>query len=170
MKKSTILMLVVIYIVAFFVVGLIGIQLKSHYHVEYLNEIQIEVFDEDQPLKQTNFETRQLNEGQEISEDRRRTENKYEFVTTSYRSDMVLKFKVVLIPENTSVTGFSLYCDENNKDESVRMYTVVKNDDNTVFIKNIKKFPIPGYDTNISFTLEDLQKHNIKTFVNITVK
>ena len=41
MKKSTILMLIVIYVVAFLVVGFFGVSISGHYNVNYVTEILI---------------------------------------------------------------------------------------------------------------------------------
>lgn len=163
MKKSTILMLVVIYIVAFFVVGLMGIQLRSHYHVEYLNEIQVTPFEESQ-LVLKDFKQVQINEGQDVGEEKKRLQNTYEYeTTTTYSADMVLKFYVKLIPENTTIDEFKLDY------ESSGMYEIVQNQDKTLFVQNIKKLP-KTKATTVKFTVQDQQKHNIKTEVTVRVK
>ena len=161
MKKSTILLLVVIYIIAFFVVGLLGIQLRSHYHVDYLNEIQVEPFEESQ-IALVSFNTEQINEGQEISEDKRRMHNTYEFKTTTpYTADMTLKFHVNLIPENTTFSDYIL-----QEQDTKGMYNISKGGDGTIFVQDIK---VIGRRTVVKFTLEDMQKHNITTDVTVYV-
>lgn len=165
MKKSTILMLVVIYIAAFFIVGLMGIQLRSHYHVDYLNEIQIEAFEESR-IALVKQESVQVNEGQEISEEKKRIQNTYEFKTTTpYTEDMVLKFHVKLVPENTTFSDYKL-----NEVDGKGLYTVSKGDDGTIYVQDLK---IIGNRKNsktvVKFSVEDLQKHGIKTDVTLNV-
>lgn len=161
MKKSTILMLIVIYIVAFFVVGLMGIKLRNHYSVSYLNQIQIEAFEESK-VEKVKYETVQINEGQEISDEKKRIQSTYEFkTTTAHTADMVLKFRVVLIPENTTFSDYKL-----NVPDTKNMYSVKKGGDGTIFVENIQ---VIGRRTPVKFSLEDLQNHGIKTDVTVFV-
>ncbi len=162
MKKSTILMLVVIYIAAFFIVGLLGIQLRTHYHVDYLNEILITPFEESHLVETKHPEHVLINEGQEISEDKYRYTNSYEFkTTTNYSADMVLKFRVNLVPDNTTFSDYKL-----QEGDAKGMYKIEKGGDGTIFIKDIV---VIGKRTAVNFTVEDLQNHGIKTDVTVYV-
>ena len=126
MKKSTILLLIVVYIAAFFIVGLIGISLRSHYEINYVSEIIVEKM-EGQP----NLELNRLEREEIVSKDdpdHARYNNSY-VCDVDYVKDLVLKFKVSVKPDNSTYSTFSI---DNLPKESIA--TIVKNVDSTVFV------------------------------------
>ena len=165
MKKSTILMVVIVYVIAFFLVGLLGRQVRSYFRVDYLNEIKVSEFllpSEEPKLKMRSFKQTALNEEQEVSEDRKRFQNYYEFETiVSYNENMVLKFNVDLVPDNTTQVDYKIWEAETTK------YHVEKQPDGKIFVTDIKKSPSRAL--RIDFTLEDLLNHKIITEVKVYI-
>ena len=162
MKKSTILMLVIVYVVAFFLVGLLGMELKSHYQVSYLNEIQVVPFEE---IGMTLVEDKRvdLNENEEKESFKRFTHD-YKF-RINYTTDLVLKFDIKLMPSNTTVNEFQFYMDDQYRN---LCNPVVDQGDKTVFIQNIKK-PLLS-KSEIRFTVSDSQMNGVISTVSITIK
>ena len=78
---------------------------------------------------------------------------------------MVLKFHVKLVPENTTFSDYKL-----NEVDGKGLYTVSKGDDGTIYVQDLK---IIGNRKNsktvVKFSVEDLQKHGIKTDVTLNV-
>lgn len=166
MKKSAILMIIIVYVIAFFAVGLLGLQIRANFNVDYLNEIKVEEFvlPSDQPkLKLRSYKQVALNEEQDVPDDRKRFQNAYEFETiVPYDASMVLKFNINLVPENTTFNDYKLW--PNN----AKSYVVEKQPDGKIFIKNIEKKA--GRLGKAEFTVEDLQNHQITTEVIVYIK
>lgn len=129
MKKSTILFLVVIYIAAFFVVGLIGISIRSHYQMNYVSEITVE--------KMSNNSSLVLNESDgyireeivnEDDPDHARYNNNYHF-DVDFEPNLVLQFKVVVKPDDSTYSDFVV---SSSSKETIGK--VEKNDDSTVYV------------------------------------
>jgi len=159
MKKSTILLLVVVYVIAFFIVGLLGMQLRSAYSVSYLNEIRVTPFEET-PLVLKNFTTESL--GSENEPEKMRVVNNYTYNTNYTGKGMVIKLNVSLLPNETTVNDYQLYFEENEK-----FYSVVKNEDLSIFVTINKVYP--GSFTDVTLILKDKMQHGVKTTVNISV-
>ena len=166
MKKSTILLLVVFYIAAFFVVGLLGMQIRSHYQVSYVNEFIIKPMEDMKSLnlkiddKQTKTET--FGDA-ETDPTHVRTVHEYVYKPIKYREGLTLKFEVEFNPQNTSLSDYVLHWKD-----TTTLYKVTKDDiDKTIFVTDIQK---PGrLATNIEFTIEDLQANGVKSSVKIIV-
>lgn len=158
MKKSTILLLVVVYVIAFFLVGLLGMQLRSHYSVSYLNEIKVV------PWEETNLTLVTSNEekfGDETDEKHVRIVHDDTY-KVKYVDGLVLKFNVVLVPANTSIDDYKLSFEESTA------YNIVKNDvDKTIFVDEIKK--VGRFGVNIQFTVEDNHMNGVKSTVTVIV-
>lgn len=162
MKKSTILLLVIVYIVAFFVVGLRGMELRSHYHVSYINEIQVIPFEEIGMTLSQDIRT-DLNE-EETDETRKRFTHEYKY-RVNYADDLVLKFDVKILPSNTTINEFQFYMDEAYRKMST---PTIDNSDKTIFLSNIDK-PILS-KSEIKFTVSDSQMNGVTSTVSITIK
>lgn len=162
MKKSTILMLIVFYIIAFFVVGLKGMELRSHYQVSYINEILVEPFEEIGMTLTEDIRT-DLNEEEE-KESLKRYTHDYKY-RINYTEGMVIKFDVKLVPSNTSISEFQFYMDEQYQ----KICTpTIDNSDKTIFLSNISK-PILS-KTEIKFTVSDSQMNGVTSNVSVTIK
>lgn len=160
MKKSTILMLVVVYIVAFFIVGLMGMQLRSHYSVTYLNEIQLVPFEESGVVEEVPVTT--IKHGSEDDPSHLRVEHEYYF-KVQYHADIVLRFNVVMVPNETTDNNYLLYVPETNP------ATITKDEvDKSLTITNISK-PGKVYDIGVEFTLTDTKQNGVKSHVHINV-
>ena len=159
MKKSTILMLVVIYIVAFFVVGLLGVSIRSHYQVNYVEELLVKPLEETQEILQEDVE----NGGHSVEEikneedvDHIRYNRKYTYRTV-YQADLVLKFKIQVMPENSTYNKF-----ETEYTEKPNIFTVDVNDDSTVYIHVKKKGVI-----NIKFLSTDANRTESDLYITV---
>lgn len=162
MKKSTILMLIVVYVIAFFVVGLRGMELRSHYQVSYINEILVEPFEEIGMTLTEDIRT-DLNEEEE-KESLKRYTHDYKY-RIDYSDGIVIKFDVKLIPANTSISEFLFYMDEQYE----KMCSVaIDNSDKTIFISNISK-PILS-KSEIKFTVSDSQMNGVTSTVSVTIR
>ena len=160
MKKSTILMLVVVYIVAFFIVGLLGMQLRSHYSVTYLNEIQVTPFAESGVVEEVPPTT--TKHGNEDDPSHLRIEHEY-FFTVQYHEDIVLRFNVVMVPTETTDNNYLLFVPEKNP------ATITKDEvDKSLTISNISK-PGKFFDVGVEFTLTDTKQNGVKSHVHLTV-
>ena len=166
MKKSTILMVIIVYIIAFFVVGILGMQVQSHFKVDYLNEITVSEFvlaTEEPKMKLKNHKRVALNEEQEIKEEKKRYQNYYEFDTVvPFEEGMILKFNINLIPENSTYNDYKLWT------TTATSFVAEKQADGKIFISNIQKSP--GRTAKAQFTVEDLQNHKIITEVKIYIR
>lgn len=162
MKKSTVLLLIAVYIIAFFVVGLRGMELRSHYQVSYINEIQVIPFEEMGMTLTEDIKT-DLNKD-EAKESLKRYTHDYKY-RINYADNMVLKFDVKLIPSNTTISEFQFYMDETY----LKMCTpTVDNSDKTIFISNISK-PILS-KSEIRFTVSDSQMNGVTSTVSVIIK
>lgn len=150
MKKSTILMLVVIYIVAFFVVGLLGVSIRSHYQVNYVEQLLIKPLEETEKILQEDVE----NGGHSVEEIKNEEDvdhvryNRIYTYRTVYQADLVLKFKVQVMPENSTYNQF-----ETAYTQKASLFTVDVNDDSTVYI-HVKKRGV----INIKFLSTDANR------------
>lgn len=162
MKKSTILLLIAFYIIAFFVVGLKGMELRSHYQVSYINEILVEPFEEIGMTLTEDVRT-DLNEEEE-KESLKRYTHDYKY-RINYTDGMVMKFDVKLVPSNTSISEFQFFMDEQY--QKMCTYTI-DSSDKTIFISNISK-PILS-KSEIKFTVSDSQMNGVISTVSVTIK
>ncbi len=98
MKKSTILLVVLVYIVSFLVVGLFGISIKGYNKDIYVDEIKIVV-----PTQ----------EGIDIQDvtDYTKTKKDYKFIVT-YKEDMIVQLKAEVYPTNTTFPNINVVYDE----------------------------------------------------------
>ena len=152
-------MLIVVYIAAFFAVGFLGLQLRSHYSVSYINEIQVLPF-EDSGITERSPTTTQTY-GDPNDKEHLRVEHEY-FYKAANTEGLVLKFTVKLIPEGTTIDDYKLSYQETS------MYKITKNEDKTIFVTDIVqsgRFP-----TDVIFTVEDNHMNGVKSTVSIRVK
>lgn len=144
MKKSTILLVIVVYVLAFFVVGLLGISISSNHHVSYVNEILVSAV-EDQPnlVEKEHKRTEISKEG--VDEEYRRFENTYRF-NSSYTPGLILKFRIKVMPDNTTYSGFTLdtkedqYIDYDVKEGSLLYITFNR--------RGVTSFTVESTDSN----------------------
>ena len=159
-------MVIIVYIVAFFLVGLLGMQVRSHFHVDYLNEIKVSEFvlaTEEPKMKLKKHTRVPLNEEQDVKEERKRYQNYYEFDTiVPYEEGMVLKFNIELVPENSTINDYKIW------KTTATSFVAEKQSDGKIFISNIKKSP--GRTAKAEFTVEDLQNHKIITEVKVYIR
>lgn len=154
MKKSTILVILAVYLIAFFVVGLLGISIRSNYVVNYVNEIQVTAV-EDQPyLTLTNHERE---EKKELKEEDTKYYNTYTY-RVAYEKNIIAKFKVRLLPDNTSFTKFNIYYTESSR------YTVEVHDNEFVYVTFLKG------KTNALITLESIDGNKTYSTIDITAR
>lgn len=105
MKKSTILLVLVVYIISFFIVGLLGISIKSNYEMNYVNEILVTPMEEQIGLVEVSHERVELT--QNVDEEYRRFENSYTY-SIDYQKGLVVKLRVKVVPDNSTYTKFDL--------------------------------------------------------------
>ena len=106
MKKATILLVLLVYIVAFFAVGLFGIAIRTNYKMNYVNEILIEKMDDQPGLVERKHD--RVETTKDIKDEQyRRFENTYDY-TLSYEKGVVAKFRVKVLPTNSTYTTFTL--------------------------------------------------------------
>ena len=126
MKKSTILMILVIYVVAFLVVGFLGVSISGHYNVNYVAEILIT------PLEGTVLNEHVENGGHTVEPiineqdpDHARYNRVYRY-ETDFEPGLILGFRVQVKPDNSTYSNYMLsytekpnsYEVEDKKDES----------------------------------------------------
>lgn len=144
MKKSTILFLLVVYIAAFFIVGLVGISLRSHYEINYVTEILVEKMDNQPNLELSKHEREEISSKDDP--DHARFNNSYVY-DVDYVSGLVLKFKINVKPDNSTYSAFSV---DNLPKETIAK--IDKNEDSTVFVRVFKpltfSFQITSSDGN----------------------
>ena len=158
MKKSTILFLVVVYVVAFFIVGFLGIQLRSHYQVNYVNEIKVVPFEESGLVERSPVQTETF--GTNDDPEHLRIVHEYNY-KVKHTEGLILKFNIQVIPDNTTYREFKLSYPENSK------CVFTKNEDSTLFISDIVKYV--SFKTEIQFTVEDNHMNGVKSTVKIIV-
>lgn len=142
MKKSTILLLALVYIVSFFVIGLMGHSIRN-YNPVYLPE-SIELIDPDNKTV--------------ISKDAKDPETgellyDYYFVFLGYEDGMYLRIKAVVKPDNCSYPDVSFVEDATN--ESYNLYT---NENDSSIEKSFAKITLnehldPGLALTVSITV-----------------
>lgn len=164
MKKSTILLVVVVYIVAFFVVGFFGIQVRSFYSVNYINEILVT------PHEQTNVvleKDERVTQGDESDLKSYRVTHDYLY-TVNYTAGMTLVFNVEIIPDNSSISEYQWDHDENSEFKENNFYKIEKDSvDKTITISIKKK--ITGTFTRVKFSVWDSDQNGVKSNVEIHV-
>lgn len=84
MKKSTIFLLILVYIVSFIIVGLFGIQTRAHNEIIYVDNITLKAVDEDAVQMKYDEKT-----------------NLYKFVTY-YEDNLIVKLKAEVLPANAT--------------------------------------------------------------------
>ena len=130
MKKSTILLLVVVYIASFFIIGLLGHSIRSYNPV--IEPESIELID---PNGITDVE-RNVKNGNEVFD--------YYFRYWNYQEGATLTIKAVVKPDNTSYPEVSFVKDKQNTEFSI----VTKEDDATLdigygrFVLNVQPSPV----------------------------
>lgn len=155
MKKSTIFLVILVYIVAFFAVGLFGIAIRSNYEMNYVNEILVEMMDEQPTLVEKSHE--RVEKTQNITDDAyRRYENSYSY-TIDYEQGVVAKFRVKVLPTNSTYSNFSIIYEDS---ETIKYEKV---DETLVYVTFLKK-------RTASFTLESSDGNKTQTKVSIRAK
>ncbi len=155
MKKSTILVLLLIYIVSFFVVGLIGVSIRSNYQVSYVSEILItplegQVINEMEP----GHTTKEISNPEDP--DHIRYEHSYNY-ETDYEPNLIVKFKVQVKPDNTTYNTFETIYSKSS------LYLITVNEDNTVFIAVYDSY------TNIELTFQSSDGNRLQTTLRLMV-
>lgn len=104
MKKSTILLLVVVYIVSFFVIGLLGQAIRGYNEQVYPTSIVLE-----DPDKKTEMTTDIIDEdtGEKLFD--------YNFVYHNYTAGTIFKIKATVQPDNCTWPNVSFTKDGENK-------------------------------------------------------
>ena len=105
MKKSTILLLFVVYVVSFFIIGLLGHSIRS-YNPEIYPE-SIELFDPDEKTVRT-IDPIDKDTGEKIYD--------YYFLYKNYDNIVPMRVRAVVKPDNTSFPGVKFTKDEQNTD------------------------------------------------------
>lgn len=129
MKKSTILFLVVIYIAAFFVVGLIGISIRSHYQMNYVSEITVEKMGNNSTLVLRDDDGFKQEEIVSVDDPDHARYNNFYHYNVDFEPNMVLQFKVVVKPDDSTYSDFDIFA---KSKETVGK--VEKNDDSTIYV------------------------------------
>ena len=159
MKKSTILILVVVYVIAFFIVGLMGMQIRSHYEVNYVNEIKVVPFEESGLVERSPTKTETY--GKEDDPEHLRIVHEYNY-RVDYHAGLVLKFNIQVIPDNTTFRDFKFTYPENSPCK------FTKNEDSTIFVTDIVKYG--SFKTELQFTVEDNHMNGVKSTVKVIVR
>ena len=135
MKKSTILMLVVIYVVAFFVVGLFGVSLRAHYKVNYVSEIIVKPLETTEVVEHTGAGGHEVEEILNEEDPEHARYNRTYRYAAAYTPGLVLGFRVQVKPDNSTYDKFeTLYTEKPNT------YTIeTKENSNDVYIHMLKK-------------------------------
>ena len=92
MKKSTIFLIILVYIVSFVIVGLFGIQARGYNEIIYVESITLRAVDE------------------ELVQSRYKGDQNYTFVTY-YEDNLVVKFKAEVLPANATNKKVKLNCE-----------------------------------------------------------
>ncbi len=104
MKKSTIIVLVIVYIVSFFLVGLLGQAVRAYDPVVYPESI---VLVEPDGIATVQTDVKDPNNSSKILYD-------YYFVVNPYQHGMSVTIKATVKPDNTSFPNVSYIKDESN--------------------------------------------------------
>lgn len=155
MKKSTILLLIVIYIAAFFIVGLVGISIRSNYKVSYVSEILLTTLEGQKIEEMEPGHIRKEIKNPE-DPDHIRYENQYNY-QTDYEDNIIVKFKVQVKPDNTTYSTFETIYQESD------LYKVTVNTDNTVYIAVYSPY------TNIDVTFQSSDGNRLQTNLRLMV-
>lgn len=155
MKKSTIFLVILVYIVAFFAVGLFGIAIRSNYEMNYVSEILVETVD-DQPTLVEKSHVRTEKTQNIVDDEYRRYENTYNY-TVDYVQGVVVKLRVKVLPTNSTYSDFSIIYENT---ESIKYEKV---DETLVYVTFFKK-------RTASFALESSDGNKTQTNVQIRAK
>jgi len=154
MKKSTILIILAVYLIAFFVVGLLGISIRSNYNVNYVSEIEVAALDGQSFLTQTEH-TRE--EHKELKVEDTKYFNYYTY-KVAYEPNIIAKFKVKVLPDNTTFTKFTYSVEQSTR------YTVEVHDNEFLYITFLKG------RTTVLITLESMDGNKTQSKINITAR
>ena len=140
MKKSTILLLAVVYILAFFIIGLLGTATRSHDAVVDISSITLEDIDG----KTTLTENATDPEGNFLAD--------YWFAYRGYTSLDTVRIRAVVKPDDSTYNVVEFVRDESNNDYNFKTYetnpdTVEKN-----FVE-ISLKEIPDTPLSVRFTV-----------------
>lgn len=164
MKKSTILLVIVVYIVSFFIVGFMGIQLRSAYSVSYINEIRVE------PTEQTEVtlkEDKKVTHGDESDPKTYSVTHDYKYFAM-YKKGMSLVFNVIIVPENSTVSEYQWDHDPDSEVKENDFYIITKDSvDKTLTITPKKNLSFAF--TTVTFSLWDSDQNGVKTNVSIDI-
>lgn len=84
MKKSTIFLLILVYIASFIIVGLFGIQTRAHNEIIYVESITLKAIDEE--FVRSKYDA---------------SKNQYTFVA-EYEDNLIVKLKAEVLPANAT--------------------------------------------------------------------
>lgn len=108
MKKSTILLLVVVYIISFFIIGLLGNAIKNYNPI--IDPESIEVIDIDNKMTMyTDHEVVEEKDGVQV-----KTLYNYWFVFKNYKPNDTVRLKAEVKPDNCSFPDAFFYKDRTN--------------------------------------------------------
>ncbi len=153
MKKSTIFVVLLVYLVSFFIVGFLGIGIKSAFSVTYVSEITITELP-DQPTLTLNSHERVENTTAEGEHNTFTNEYKYSFI---YSKDTTLKFRVNVLPVESTHKDFEFI----NLLDSPYVTYDVKEDESLVFVTFSKR-------RAASFVIQSTDGDKTETTVNIS--
>jgi len=138
MKKSTIFLVLLVYIASFIVVGLLGIQVRAHNEIIYVEDIKLA------PVNPDAFIVNEYSEEKE----------RYEF-WTYYEEGMILQFKASVYPANVTNSAVKVTCGSTVADVYVTdncFVNVVLKEEDTVTI-NFDVISTDGMDFKVSASL-----------------
>ena len=150
-------MLVIIYILAFFIVGLFGITVQAHYHVNYVTEITVE------PLKDTPIVEYKLAGGhtrEELVNEQDPDHDRYNRVyryCAAYEPGLILGFRIQVQPENSTYGKF-----ETIYTEKPTVFELERKDESTIYLHIHKK-------GSINLIFQSTDGNRTETQVQITV-
>lgn len=153
MRKSTILLLVIVYILSFLAIGLLGQAVRSYDPVVYPESITlIEPDDIATVHKDTKIGDKMYN---------------YYFVVRPYREGMSIRFKAEVKPDNTKYPNVDFF-----KDESDQSFNLVTHDDDSSIEQNyvvisLNKKPNPVVTTNF-YVRTQTSGERITLYVGVT--
>ena len=153
MKKSTIFVVLLVYLVSFFIVGFLGIGIKSAFSVTYVSEITITELP-DQPTLTLNAHERAENLTAEGEHNTFTNDYKYSF---TYVKNTTLKFRVNVLPIESTHKEFTFI----NLLESPYVTYDVKQDESLVFVTFLKR-------RAASFTIQSTDGDKTETTISIS--
>ena len=156
MKKSTILILVIVYIVSFFLIGLLGQAVRAYDPVVYPSSIVLSEVDNIAEVKR---DIPDSDKPGEILYD-------YYFIVHEYKDNMSVTIKATVKPDNTNFPNVNYIKDETNTTFNLK----TKADDATIetnyAVITLNEVPEPVLITNFTVSTQ-MPGSNIKLKVGV---